>query len=180
MGRKSLDWKSIRHDYEVVGLNPASLAEKYDCSAVYIYQRIRAESWRLPLDVETIDPEFDEDDVEISEVPVSVEVGKKIVARLLKELDINTANPGQMKQWFKDATAGKTDAQRRLAFQAITLPGRMAAMEKASRILKTLVEAQMLIGDVPRGKKAQLEKAAREMGEEDDMFAVRKMPDAAD
>lgn len=178
---KGLDWSAIRKDYEDVGLNAAALGIKYNCSATAIYNRAKAESWVAPIDDE-IDPEFQEgDEEELIKVDVALHEQKRYLMRLHREIDASTSKPGQMKQWMKEGTAGNLDSRRKVLYQLLTLGNRILSLKNASATLKTIVEIEIAAGllDVPRGKKALAEKAAKELGEDDDVFAARKTPKAA-
>lgn len=184
MGRRAtVDWDEIRKDYEGKGFNIAALAIKYDIAASTILQKIKAEAWRSYLQDE-VDPEFseDEEDEELIKADVAINEQKRYLMRLHREIDASTSKPGQMKQWIKEGTEGNIDSRRKAMYQMLSLGNRIIALKNAAHTLKMIIENEIACGTlvVPKGKKALLEKAAREMGEEDDMFAVRKMPDAAD
>jgi hypothetical protein len=182
MARKPADWEEIRKDYEEKGLNPAALGVKYNLTASTVYQRVKAEGWRKPIE-EEVSPEFDEgDEEELIKVDVALHEQKRYLMRLHREIDASTSKLGQMKQWVKEGEAGNIDSRRKVIYQLLSLGNRILSLKNASATLKTIVEIEIAAGllDVPRGKKAQLEKAARELGEEDDsMFTARKTPKAA-
>lgn len=173
--KKDLDWNEIRKDYEVIGLNPAALAIKYDISANYIYQKARSEGWRKPLD-EEIDPEFQEDIDDFIQVDVALAEQKRYLARLHREIDASTSKPGQMKQWIKEGTQGIIDSRRKAMYQMLSLGNRIVALKNAAATLKMIIECENMAG-VPKGKKARADFAAQEL--DDDRFTERKSPIAA-
>lgn len=168
MGRQaSIDWESLRKDYEEVGLNPAACGIKYNCSAATVYQRVRAEGWRRPIEDDEIDTEFMEDEDAHLNIDEALYEQKRYLRRLMKELDASTSKPGQMKQWIKEGTAGNIDSRRKAMYQVLTMGNRMIMLKNAAQMLKTIVETENMV-TVPKGKKAQAEAAAQNV--EDDRF----------
>ncbi len=172
---KGLDWELIRKNYEG-GLNPAALAIKYNCSAASIYTRAVAEKWLKPIeDDDGIDPEFRYNEEEFIQVDIALYEQRRYLSRLMQELNASTSKPGQMRQWIKEGTAGNIDSRRKAMYQTLTMGNRMIMLKNAASVLKTLVEAENMM-NVPKGKKAKLEKDAEEL--EDERFAPRKAPSA--
>ncbi len=171
----TVDWKSARKDYEEIGLSPGSLATKYNCSAATVYQRVKAEGWRRPIEDEDpqIDPEFQYDPDEDGQLDITLRAQKNHLGQLMKELNASATKPGQLKQWIKEGTMGNIDSRRKAMYQVLSIPNRFVMMKNASAALKTLVETENMM-NVPKGKKAKLEKDAEEL--EDERFAPRKAP----
>lgn len=176
---KGINWDEVRDDYEHKGLNPAALAIKYNVAATTVYQKARSEKWRKPVE-EDVDPEFDEgDEEELIKSDVALHEQKRYLMRLHREIDASTSKPGQMKQWIKEATAGSIDSKRKIAYQMMSLGNRVITLKNAAHVLKMIVEVEIATGTlvVATGKKALLDKAAREMaGEDDSVFAARRAP----
>ncbi len=175
MPKATLDWKNIRLDYEQHGLNPAALGIKYNGAPGTIYQRAKAEGWHRPIEDEDpqIDEEFQYDESEDEELDITLRAQKNHLGQLMRELNASAAKPGQLKQWIKEGIAGNIDSRRKAMYQVLSIPNRFIMLKNASSALKTLVEAENLM-NVPKGKKAKLEKDAEEL--EDERFAQRKAP----
>ena len=174
MGRPAnIDWKNLRKDYEEVGLNAAALSVKYNCSSQTVYQRAKAEHWNRPIEDENpeIDEEFHYD--EDLQLDLTLIAQKRHLGKLMRELDASAAHPGQLRQWIKEGTAGNIDSRRKAMYQVLSIPNRFIMLKNASSALKTLVEAENMM-NVPKGKKAKLEKDAEELA--DERFAPRKAP----
>src|SRR6266404_7137409 len=137
---KLLDWSSIRREYEVEGIGPEALGEKYGCSSVTIYTKAKAESWTKPTlaqmneDVDEvaeatgiapiveIEEDIDEEDLDSITIESSILRQKYILARLMNELDATTAKMGQMKKWIAEETRDDRNTNRRRAlYNAVSM-----------------------------------------------------------
>lgn len=178
---KYVDWINVRKDYEEKGSTLEVLAITYDCSTVSIYNRVRAEEWKKPLleqiaeDGDEVDetsnpppPIQNEDeeslDIESLTIENAVYRQKCILARLMNELEATTAHIGQMKKWIaEDTREDRTTNRRRAMYNAISMGARAVMLKNASAALKTLCEVEGMSGLQPKGKKASVDQAAKDL-----------------
>ena len=155
--KKSIDWPSIRADWEKSDKSIRWLASWYQVSDAAIRKKAKAEGWpdrpepaRKP--VRTMDLPKSEPvimaGVDATDPEQIVGKGHNLIFRLLDELDAATTHHGELAELIE---AHEEDPRRRAAMmKAIELPGRANVIKALATAFKTWNESK-----APEGKKAQ-------------------------
>lgn len=175
---KSVQWEEIREEYETIGTNAKVLSLKFRVSSEAVYSHIKAEGWQRA----TIDKTDKEEDIvtyEVSDDELAMltyenatNEAKRIIGRLLKELDQNTAQIGEIERLIKEETLGDRDFRRRRLLKFVSsLSSRTIMVKNLAQAIRTLHDIEKEQDQMRKGKKSMMIDAARSIDDDDKFIA---------
>ncbi|MFC3060049.1 hypothetical protein [Paenirhodobacter populi] len=179
--KKTIDWPSIRTDWEKSDWSIRRIAEWYQVSDGAIRKKAKTEGWpdrpqaaHQPVRTST---EHRREPVMMAGIDATdpsqiVGKGQNLIFRLLDELDATTTHFGALAELIE---THEDDPRRKAAMlKAIELPGRANVIKALATAFKTWSEAK-----APDGKKAQRQAAAQEAATGGSKFAPPVAPKLA-
>lgn len=167
---KSLPWNEIKEEYETLGTNAQVLSLKYKISPSAVYTRAKAEGWQRAVIDKSTESEKEEEilaaeisDDELADITYenAHAATKRIIARLLKELDQTTAKIDEIDHLIKDETTGDRDYKRRRILRFVSsMSARTIMVKNLAVAIKTLRDLEKE-EEAVKGKKNKQENAAR-------------------
>lgn len=166
--KNTVDWSRIELEYLAGEDSVREIADRHEISHTAIQKRAKAAGWVRPVATgnqrqpaakprpTTAAPVTDQP----AESPVIADRGRRLVARMLDELDAITSHAGELEEAIIAETMGdRTSDRRATMMKAVSLDGRANTLKTLSLALKTINEAS-----APQGKKAAAQEKATEIG----------------
>jgi len=168
--KTTADWSRIELEYLAGDDSIREIADRHEISDTAIRKRAKAEKWvREPRKVRTANrcepersppPPAPIDADEPVEAGKIADGGRRLVWRMLDELDVITSRRGELEDMIIEATGGDDEEDRRATMmRAVSLTNRANTMKTLALALKTLNEAS-----APQGKKAATQDRANAVG----------------